>query len=265
MNIIEPLRYGAPELRAGYNRNLGYALGISIAAHLAAVGLYLVMAGTGFAGDRSGHLPTRLTPPLVIKQVDFVLEQPAAGSGSAGSAQPPGSDAPSGIGSPEVAGLPVAATLDSVDGAFASMGHVASALPVFGNDPAALLGGAGPSLGGAPFSGANAAATTPPDAALEPDEFVMVEENPKFDAAELARNVRYPEAARRNQVEGTVVVRVLIDRTGRALKTMIDHSDHTMLDAAAREAVISTAYTPAIQNRIPVAVWMQVPVVFQLR
>lgn len=262
MNMIEPLRYGAPELRAGYNRNLSYALGISIAAHLASVGLYLLTTGTAVLG--TGNHPVRLTPPIVIDQAIFAIEQPAAGSAAAGSGQAPVSDAPAGLGSPEIAGLPTATKLDSVDGAFASRGHVASALPVFGNDPAALLGG-GPSLGGAPFSGSNGAATLPPDAALEPDEFVMVEENPKFDAAELAGNVRYPEIARRNHVEGTVVVRVLIDRTGRALKTMIDHSDHVMLDEPAREAVMATAYSPAVQNRIPVAVWMQVPVVFQLR
>lgn len=263
MNMIEPLRYGAPELRAGYNRNLSYALGVSIAAHLAAVGLYLLTNGTGMLG--TGNPPIRLIPPLVIEPGVVAIKPPAAGTGATGSGGAPGSAATVGIGSPEIAGVPKITPLDSVDGVFASMGHGASALPVFGNDPAGLLNGTGPALGSAPFSGSNAAATVPPDAALEPDEFVMVEENPKFDAAELAGNVRYPEIARRNHVEGTVVVRVLIDRTGRALKTMVDHSDHVMLDEPAREAVMATAYSPAIQNNIPVAVWMQVPVVFQLR
>ena len=66
MNMIEPLRYGAPELRDGYNRNLVYALGISIAAHLVVIGLYLLMTRTGITGGE--NLPFRLTPPLPINR-----------------------------------------------------------------------------------------------------------------------------------------------------------------------------------------------------
>jgi protein TonB len=98
----------------------------------------------------------------------------------------------------------------------------------------------------------------------DPDEFIAVEEEPKWDPAELARRLKYPEIARRAGIEGQVVVRALVDKNGRVVNTMIDQSDNKALEEAAVEAVKKTPFTPAIQNKNPVAVWVQIPVIFKL-
>lgn len=258
-NVIEPLRYGATELRAGYNRNLGFALGVSIAAHLVVIGLYMLISRDSIGTALTP--PVWLPPRIIIDQARLDFEPPAGQSGSGGDAA--GSTSAGSAGSTEVAGTPsLADPLDSTDLSFATLGNIGTALPFSGDDPAGVIGRMELNR---TSSGTGTAPASTPDAALEPDEFVAVEEYPTFDAAELARNVRYPELARRNSVEGTVIVRVLIDRNGRAVKTLIDQSANVTLDDAAREAVMNTTYTPAVQNKVPVAVWMQVPVLFQLR
>lgn len=107
-----------------------------------------------------------------------------------------------------------------------------------------------------------------PSAADEPepefDVFVPAEVMPKYDESELARNVQFPEKARRNGIEGLVVVMALVGKDGHVVKTMIERSDNRIFDDPAAEAVMKTRFTPALLNRHPIAFWVHVPVQFSL-
>jgi periplasmic protein TonB len=87
-----------------------------------------------------------------------------------------------------------------------------------------------------------------------------------FNAAYL-RNAppRYPLIARRNGIEGTVRLKVLVTRDGRAAQLELDRSSgSSALDNAALEAVKNWQFVPARRGQEPVESWVLVPVVFKL-
>lgn len=100
----------------------------------------------------------------------------------------------------------------------------------------------------------------------EPDEFIAVEKEPSVDLAKLQGLVVYPELARKAGVEGTVIIRVLVDKSGKATRTLIEYTDNKMLDQAAEDAIKKYGYfPPAIQNGQPIACWVSIPIRFKLR
>jgi protein TonB len=98
----------------------------------------------------------------------------------------------------------------------------------------------------------------------EHDEFVPVEEEPQFDMDEVYRNLKYPEIARRNGVEGIVAIEILIDEEGRVVKYLIVRSDSQYLDEAATRALLGTSFTPAKRGGTPIATWITVPIRFRI-
>ena len=74
---------------------------------------------------------------------------------------------------------------------------------------------------------------------------------------------KYPIEARRDGIEGTVMVLALVGRDGSVEEVRIKHSI-PVLDAAALEAVRRWKFTPAMTAGKPVAVWVGVPVKFTL-
>lgn len=101
----------------------------------------------------------------------------------------------------------------------------------------------------------------------EPDigDFVSVEIEPVYDDMALQRRLVYPEMARRNGIEGVVLIGALIGKDGRIEKTQVIETENEVLNAAALKAVNSTPFTPARQNGQPVRVWTRIPIRFKLR
>ncbi|MGZ5094085.1 MAG: TonB family protein [Burkholderiales bacterium] len=88
---------------------------------------------------------------------------------------------------------------------------------------------------------------------------------PNFNAAYLRNEVRYPLIARRNGVEGTVRLKVLVTREGRAAHVQLEQSSGSAaLDSAALEAVRNWQFAPARRGQDAVESWVLVPVVFKL-
>jgi protein TonB len=88
---------------------------------------------------------------------------------------------------------------------------------------------------------------------------------PNFNAAYLRNEVRYPLIARRNGVEGTVKLKVLVTREGRAAHVQLEQSSgSSALDGAALEAVRNWQFVPARRGQDAVESWVLVPVVFKL-
>jgi TonB family protein len=75
----------------------------------------------------------------------------------------------------------------------------------------------------------------------------------------------YPEMPKLAQVEGTVVVHVLVAKNGRVRDAVVDPKfSIPMLDAAAVEAARAWVFKPAFANNRPVAVWVAIPFHFVL-
>lgn len=82
-----------------------------------------------------------------------------------------------------------------------------------------------------------------------------------------AHPVMYPTAALRERLQGTVLLRVLVDETGKPLQVSVTQgSGHALLDRSAREQVLASwRFQPAIVNGHAVRAWASVPVTFALR
>ncbi len=74
----------------------------------------------------------------------------------------------------------------------------------------------------------------------------------------------YPEMARASQLEGTVLVGVLVGPDGSVMQTKILKSVHPLLDREALKAARRCKFLPGKQRGIPVKAWMAVPFAFKL-
>ncbi|MFT5232736.1 MAG: protein TonB [Candidatus Krumholzibacteriia bacterium] len=74
----------------------------------------------------------------------------------------------------------------------------------------------------------------------------------------------YPEVARMAQVEGTVIVKVLVGPDGSVLEAQVIQSVHSLLNKAAIEAAFKCKFIPGKQRNIPVKAWMALPFNFRL-
>lgn len=76
---------------------------------------------------------------------------------------------------------------------------------------------------------------------------------------------KYPETARKEGWEGTVLLRVLVDREGKSRSIEISRSSgFDTLDQAAMETVKSWRFHPAHYGNGLVESWVKVPIVFSL-
>jgi len=74
----------------------------------------------------------------------------------------------------------------------------------------------------------------------------------------------YPENARREGIQGTVFVRVLVDTTGRVAEAGVFTSVHPALDSAAVAAARQWRFKPAEMRTRPVPQYVVIPVKFAL-
>ena len=96
-------------------------------------------------------------------------------------------------------------------------------------------------------------------------EFMAVDKEPYIDIAELQKRIIYPDIARRAGIEGTVNIRVLIDKKGNPKKYIIEATDSDLLNKAAADAVMSSRFTPAIQGNTPLDCWISIPINFRMK
>lgn len=113
----------------------------------------------------------------------------------------------------------------------------------------------------------------PPPPLLKPSgeekefQFVAYDKAPEpiggFEA--ITKNLKYPKDARKDKIQGTVIVAAFIDTEGNVAKTAIQKPmEHKGCNEAAVNAVKSVKWKPAIQRDKAVAVWMAIPIEFKL-
>ncbi len=82
----------------------------------------------------------------------------------------------------------------------------------------------------------------------------------------IGRNLRYPENAKLNSVQGKVVVKFCVTGKGDVKDHQVIQSISPDLDAEALRVIKTIIrFEPGYQNGKPVAVWYEVPISFKLQ
>jgi protein TonB len=95
-----------------------------------------------------------------------------------------------------------------------------------------------------------------------PPDFVPYEKEP---VAIKKVNPVYPEIARRAGVEGTVWLKVWVDKEGKVRKAELIKSDADIFNQPAIDAAQQWVFTPALMKSGPVSVWVSIPFRFKLQ
>ena len=98
----------------------------------------------------------------------------------------------------------------------------------------------------------------------DPDinSFIPVEKQPTVISQPQPK---YPELAQRAGIEGTVWVKILVDKEGKPKKAQVVKSDAEVFNNEAQEAALASKFTPAVMNNGPVACWVVIPYRFKLK
>ena len=84
----------------------------------------------------------------------------------------------------------------------------------------------------------------------------------------MMENVKYPEEARKAKAEGKIVVKFIVDATGRVNETTQFDADaninRTLVQEAFRVILSMPHWKPATHNGKPVSCTMMLPVTFRL-
>jgi TonB family protein len=94
-----------------------------------------------------------------------------------------------------------------------------------------------------------------------PDEYVAVKKLPDIISAATPD---YPSDAKKNNIEGKVYVKVLVDNEGNPKEAIVIRSDNEIFNQPAKEAAMKTKFSPAMQDGKPTAVWVVLPYRFAL-
>jgi protein TonB len=101
----------------------------------------------------------------------------------------------------------------------------------------------------------------------EPDinDFTLVAEEPNvLNIENIWEMIVYPEVARENHIQGTVVFRVLIDKEGNYRRHQLIKKSHPMLALAVERHIHKLKFTPAIQGNKPIMFWVNIPFHFKI-
>lgn len=107
----------------------------------------------------------------------------------------------------------------------------------------------------------------------EPEKiFTAVEESPKFPGGDaemykwLSRNIRYPEMAAQNNIQGRVTVQFVVEKNGSIGEVKVVRGKDPDLDKEAVRVVKSMpAFIPGKMNGQAVRVWYTLPINFKLQ
>lgn len=102
----------------------------------------------------------------------------------------------------------------------------------------------------------------------EPDPFAFIAaEKPAapVNLDEIKKLIGYPKAAKDAEIEGQVVLRILVGKNGRYKKHLVIKSAHNILTKAVEKHIHNLAFTPAIQGKQPIQLWVTIPFKFTLQ
>lgn len=100
---------------------------------------------------------------------------------------------------------------------------------------------------------------------VSPTTFVLLEKEPQaVNMDELKGLIGYPPMAKEAEIEGKVVMRVMISPTGDYVKHIVLKDPHPILTKAVEAKISHLKMTPGIQAGKPIKVWVTLPFDFKL-
>ncbi|MEM6765780.1 MAG: TonB family protein [Bacteroidota bacterium] len=97
------------------------------------------------------------------------------------------------------------------------------------------------------------------------DTFITVQEEPEpINMSALQKEIGYPAPAVMAEIQGVVVVRILVDEKGQYVKHKTIQQVHPLLAKAVEKHIHKLSFTPAIQANRPIKFWVNVPFRFKL-
>lgn len=237
-----PASYGRMELKKSFQRNFVRGMLISFVLHFALLGSYYLVQ---YLGEDEDNVPT--VTVRILKYSDLgpppsiAATPPPPAIGVAAAVKPS-------IGMP----VPVPDAEATAEATLATQAEM-SATP----SPAIEQG-----LGGEGELKVQQDIVIAPEDEPGMHEFIPVEKQPQIVKRVIPK---YPDMALRAGLEGTVWVKVLVDRDGLPKKAVVIKSTAELFNDAAVEAAMKFVFTPAVMNNGPVKVWVSIPFKFLLK
>lgn len=225
--------YGAPELKKSYRRFLTIALAIGMGLDFTGAGIYWGVVYVTREDGPSG------TVRLIVKYSDLgpppSLTQAMAANVTAANAGVKPS-----VGIP----VPVPDAEVSPEATIATQAEMSQQTAVVDQGP-----------GG------------DKDIKIEEDEAPPADYVPYEKPPEAVKQVqpKYPDLATRAGLEGTVWVKIWVDKEGKPKKAVVQKSDAEIFNQPATEAAMGWIFTPAMMKNGPVSVWVSIPFRFKLQ
>jgi protein TonB len=98
-----------------------------------------------------------------------------------------------------------------------------------------------------------------------PSDFVLLEKEPApVNLDQLKGLIGYPPMAKEAEIEGKVIVRVQVDKSGKYVKHIVIKDPHPILTKAVTDKINMLTFTPGIQAGKPIKVWVTIPFDFKL-
>lgn len=236
-SVTLPIQYGKRELRELYNKYASIGLTSAVVLHLLVIGVYYLI----------GYLQEEEEPVAMVRIMKYSELGPPPSMTNADAAPQVAVSVP--VAKPTVGvPVPVPDAEVSPEQTIATQQELSAVASPVGSE-------------GAGDAGVNIEQDIRIEDDPTPDAFIPVEKQP---VPVKQAKPEYPEIAKRAGVEGTVWVKVLVDKEGKAKKAIIMKSDAEIFNEPAIAAALQWVFTPAIMNNGPVAVWAAIPFRFKM-
>ncbi|MCB9231379.1 MAG: energy transducer TonB [Bacteroidia bacterium] len=104
-----------------------------------------------------------------------------------------------------------------------------------------------------------------PEPDPDPNAFIMVEKEPgPVNMDNIKKLIGYPPAAKEAEIEGKVILRILVGKNGKYEKHIVVKNPHPILTKAVEAQIQNLEFTPGIQAGQPIKVWVTIPFDFKL-
>lgn len=119
-----------------------------------------------------------------------------------------------------------------------------------------------------PVAADQPAGETAPDSTNEEtqfEEFPDLQPEPVGGLKAIIKNIEYPELAKRMNIEGQVVVKILVSAEGEPIRIDILKKAHPVLNDAAISTIYKSQFQPAVHQGRKVSAFLTLPVHFRLK
>ncbi len=235
-------QYGAAELKQVMQKYMAWALAISASIHVAVMGAYWA----------SVYLAKEEPPPRTVRIMKYTDLGPPPSIAGASAAVAPSVSAAAPSAKPSV-GIPVPVPDAEVspEQTFASQQEMSAVTGPVGEG----------TVGGGTVIEQDVQIENIEEEELPPPDFVPFEKEPQ-----VIKRVEpiYPELARKAGLEGTVWVKLWVDKEGKVKDVVILKSASEIFNQPTIEAAKQWLFTPAMMKTGPVSVWISLSFNFKL-